>query len=56
MVDCWYRGSKPKEEKKKLKEETEENAFVGETFALNWYKNSEQESALVGGKSLSESD
>ncbi|XP_018402111.1 PREDICTED: uncharacterized protein LOC108779237 [Cyphomyrmex costatus] len=56
MANCRYKNLKPKEEKEKPKEETEGNAFIGETFALNWHKENEQVVALVGGQPLNESD
>lgn len=55
MADC--RLKKGKEDKKKPKqEETEENVFIGEVFASNWYKGDKQEMAFVGGQPLNETD
>ncbi|KMQ86201.1 integrase core domain protein, partial [Lasius niger] len=55
MADCRFKKSK--EDKKKPKqEETDENVFIGETFALNWYKENEQEIAFMGGTPLNEAD
>jgi len=53
IVDC--RLKKGGKEKPK-QEETEENVFIDEVFALNWYEEDKQEIAFVGGQPLNETD